>query len=196
MIAKLNIFTSSTKDTSGSWDRMQPGDSRDTWQCGRQRWWRLGIRYVHHQRTYTKLNDDSISGGIQSFLLCSKPAFKRHDSMMIDVKEGEMSELFLGHEEEWVEHVKELGHVEQPGKVQSSEWSKVKVFFKFWKSPQCLRVLRVVNRLTSPAVVSANVESRKYFWKQKYFMLTIGVTSSPPWSPRDWREFERDCKRW
>ena len=68
--------------------------------------------------------------------------------MMIDVKEGEMSELLLGNKEEGVKHVKELGHVEKPGKVQRPQ--------RFW-------IIRVVDRLTSPAVVSADVESGNMF---------------------------------
>ena len=42
---------------------------------------------------------------------------------MIDMEEGEVTKLFLGNEEEGVEHVEELGHVEQPGQVQGSDWS-------------------------------------------------------------------------
>ena len=64
--------------------------------------------------------------------------------MVIDVEEGEMAVLFLGDEEEWVEHVEELGHVEQPGHVQG---------------PEGLGVVGVVNGLTSPAVVASDVES-------------------------------------
>ena len=68
--------------------------------------------------------------------------------MMIDVKEREMGELLLGNKEEGVKHVKELGHVEKPGKVQR---------------PQSFWIIRVVDRLTSPAVVSADVESGNMF---------------------------------
>ena len=59
-----------------------------------------------------------------------------------------MGELLLGNKEEGVKHVKELGHVEKPGKVQS---------------PQSFWIIRVVDRLTSPAVVSADVESGNMF---------------------------------
>ena len=45
--------------------------------------------------------------------------------MVIDVKEGQMGVLFLGHKEERVEHGEELGHVEQPGHVQRSEGLRV-----------------------------------------------------------------------
>ena len=67
--------------------------------------------------------------------------------MVIDVKKGQMGVLFLGHKEERVEHVEELGHVEQPGHVQGSE---------------CLRVVRVVDGLTGPAVSTSDVKSTKY----------------------------------
>ena len=78
------------------------------------------------------------------YLLSSKPAFQRHDPMMVDVEEGEVGELLLGDEEEGVEHVQELGHVEQPGQVEG---------------PQRLGVVGVVDGLAGPAVVSADVES-------------------------------------
>ena len=64
--------------------------------------------------------------------------------MMVDVEEGEVGELLLGDEEEGVEHVQELGHVEQPGQVEG---------------PQRLGVVGVVDGLAGPAVVSADVES-------------------------------------
>ena len=54
-------------------------------------------------------------------LLGSKPAFKRHDSVMVDMEEREMGELFLGNKEEGVKHVKKLGHVKQPGQIQGPE---------------------------------------------------------------------------
>ena len=57
-------------------------------------------------------------------LLGSKPAFKRHDSVMVDMEEREMSELFLGNKEEGVKHVKKLGHVKQPCQVQSPKIKK------------------------------------------------------------------------
>ena len=80
-------------------------------------------------------------------LLCSKPTLQRHNSVVIDVKEGQMGVLFLGHKEERVEHVKELGHVEQPGHVQGSEG---------------LRVVGVVDGLACPVVASSDVKSTKY----------------------------------
>ena len=56
-----------------------------------------------------------------SSLLCSEPTLERHDSVMIDVEEGEMAVFLLCHKEERVKHVEELGHVEQPGHVQGSQ---------------------------------------------------------------------------
>ena len=64
--------------------------------------------------------------------------------MVIDVEEGEMGVLFLGDEEERVEHVEELGHVEQPGHVQS---------------PEGLGMIGVVDGLTGPLVVTSDVKS-------------------------------------
>ena len=64
--------------------------------------------------------------------------------MVIDVKKGQMGVLFLGHKEERVEHVEELGHVKQPGHVQG---------------PQGLGVVGVVDGLTGPLVVASHVKS-------------------------------------
>ena len=86
----------------------------------------------------------SITNGIVSCLLCSKPTLKRHDSVVIDVEEREMGVLFLGDKEERVEHVEELGHVEQPGHVQG---------------PEGLGMVGVVDGLTGPIVVASDVKS-------------------------------------
>ena len=53
--------------------------------------------------------------------------------MVEDMKEGEVGELLLQHKEDRVGEVDELGDVEDPGKVESSN---------------CLRIVGVINRLT------------------------------------------------
>ena len=64
------------------------------------------------------------------------PCLKRHDAMVEDVKEGEVSELLLEHKEDGVGEVDELGDVEDPGEVESSN--------RLW-------IIRVINWLTSQA---------------------------------------------
>ena len=59
------------------------------------------------------------------------------------MQEREVAEFLLQDEEEGVEHVEEFGDVENPGKVESSD---------------CLWVIGIVNGLTGPAVVPADVE--------------------------------------
>ena len=53
--------------------------------------------------------------------------------MVEDVEEGEVGELLLQHEEDGVGKVDELGDVEDPGEVESSN---------------CLWIVRVINWLT------------------------------------------------
>ena len=74
----------------------------------------------------------------------AKPTLEWHDTVVIHVEEGQVGELLLQHEEEWVEHVKELGDVEDPGKVER---------------PDGLRIVWVVDGLAGPAVVTGDVES-------------------------------------
>ena len=57
-----------------------------------------------------------------------------------------MGELLLEDKEEGVKHVNKLGDVEEPGHVQSS---------------QSFLIVRVVDRLTSPAVITRHVKPRK-----------------------------------
>ena len=61
------------------------------------------------------------------------PRLKRHDAMVEDMEEGEVGELLLEHEEDGVGKVDELGDVEDPGEVESSNR---------------LGIVRVINRLT------------------------------------------------
>ena len=75
------------------------------------------------------------------------------------MEEGEVGELLLGDEEEGVEHVQELGHVEQPGQVEG---------------PQRLGVVGVVDGLAGPAVVSADVESANML-----VLVTISARAQP-----------------
>ena len=51
----------------------------------------------------------------------AKPTLEWHNSVVVHVKEGKVGELLLQHEKEGVEHVKELGDVEDPGKVERSD---------------------------------------------------------------------------
>ena len=53
--------------------------------------------------------------------------------MVEDMEEGEVGELLLEHEEDGVSEVDELGDVEDPGEVESSNR---------------LGIVRVINRLT------------------------------------------------
>ena len=57
-----------------------------------------------------------------------------------------MGELLLEDKEEGVKHVNKLRDVEEPGHVQSS---------------QSFLIVRIVDRLTSPAVVTGHVKPRK-----------------------------------
>ena len=64
--------------------------------------------------------------------------------MVEDMKERKMGELLFEDKEEGVKHVNEFGDVEEPGHVQSSH--------SFW-------MIRVVNRLASPAVRTRYIKS-------------------------------------
>ena len=55
---------------------------------------------------------------------------------MVDMEEREMGELFLGNKEEGVKHVKKLGHVKQPGQIQSP-----KIKTNYFQSLEIPRIL-------------------------------------------------------
>ena len=76
----------------------------------------------------------------------AKPTLEWHDAVVVHVQERQVAELLLQHEEEGVKHVEEFWDVEDPGKIQCSDG--------FW-------IVGVVNRLTCPAVVPADVESER-----------------------------------
>ena len=73
----------------------------------------------------------------------SPPCLSWHDSVMEDMKEGEMGELLLEDEEDGVEHVDELRNVEVPGHV---------------KGAQRLGGGGEVYGLAAPAVVATDIE--------------------------------------
>ena len=82
------------------------------------------------------------------------------------MQEREVAEFLLQHEEEGVEHVEEFGDVENPGKVESSD---------------CLWVIGIVNGLTGPAVIPADVKpanSRRVETQWEGF--SSAFTSIPP----------------
>ena len=87
--------------------------------------------------------------------------------MMIYMEEREMGELLLEDKEERVKHVNKLGYVEEPSKVQSSHY---------------FCVVRIVDRLASPAVISSHIKPAHN--KQSYNCTNISkLTSSPDRSP-------------
>jgi hypothetical protein len=59
------------------------------------------------------------------------------------MEKGKMGEFLLEDKEEGVKHVNKLGDVEEPSHVQSSH--------SFW-------IIRVVNRLASPAVRTRHIK--------------------------------------
>ena len=62
---------------------------------------------------------------------------------MVHMEEREVAEFLLQHEEERVEHVEEFWDVENPGKIKGSDG---------------LWVVGIVNGLTGPAVLAADIE--------------------------------------
>ena len=55
----------------------------------------------------------------------AKPTLEWHNSVVVNMQEREVAEFLLQHEEEGVEHVEELGDVENPGKIESSDGLRV-----------------------------------------------------------------------
>ena len=86
------------------------------------------------------------------------------------MQEGEVAELLLQHEEEGVEHVEELRHVEKPGKIQCSDG---------------LWVVGVVHGLTDPAVVACDVEPTNSCLVVRVNRRSSALTSSPARTPTD-----------
>ena len=71
------------------------------------------------------------------------PSLQRHYTVVEDVQEGEVAELLLQDKEDWVSKVKELRDVEEPGHIEST---------------QRLGIVGIVDGLTRPAVVAADIE--------------------------------------
>ena len=96
-------------------------------------------------------------------LPCSKPAFKRHNAVVKDMEERKVSKLLFEDKEEGVKHVNKLWDVEEPGHVQSSQ--------SFW-------IVRIVDRLASPAVATRHVKPAHEERRSESYVL--GWTSLLP----------------
>ena len=81
------------------------------------------------------------------------PGVEWHNPMMKHVKKRQMCKLFLEQENDRVYHVNQLGHIEYPSQVESSE---------------SLRIVGIVNRLTLPAVIATHVETLKRIVRWKW----------------------------
>ena len=105
----------------------------------------LRIHSVHLQQILTEM----WSNLLNVYLIISPgppPAVERHDTVVEHMKEWKMAELFLHQKYDWVDHVNDLGEVKNPGQVES---------------PESFSVLRIVDRLTPPAVAPANEKSTR-----------------------------------
>ena len=94
----------------------------------------------------------------------AKPTLEGHNSVVVNMQEREVAEFLLQHEEEGVEHVQELGDVENPGQTESSDG---------------LRVVGIVHGLTGPAVVACDVEPANSWSVDRVDRRSSVITSSP-----------------